>query len=88
MQRGVVGTRPSIEEAIDELGGVPEPTPARLDENEWPRAISGGPETIAGLLEQLTERVGVEEVMLQQIVPEHEDGLRSHELVADAVGVT
>jgi len=31
MQRGAVGSTPSVGEAIDELGGVPEPTPATLD---------------------------------------------------------
>ena len=87
MQRGVVGTRPSVEEAIDELGGVPEPTPATLDTNEWPRAISGSPETLAGLLEQLAERVGVDEVMIQHLVVDHQDALRSHELLADGVGL-
>jgi luciferase family oxidoreductase group 1 len=87
MQRGVVGTRPSVEEAIDELGGVPEPTPKTLDSDEWPRAISGSPETLAGLLEQLTARVDVDEVMIQHLVADHEDALRSHELLADAVGL-
>jgi luciferase family oxidoreductase group 1 len=87
MQRGVVGTRPSVEEAIDELGAVPNPTPATLDDDEWPRAISGSPETLAGLLEQLTARVGVDEVMIQHIVPDHKDRLRSHELLADGVGL-
>ncbi|WP_137286310.1 LLM class flavin-dependent oxidoreductase [Halorussus salinisoli] len=88
MQRGVAGTTPSIEEAIDELGGVPDPTPATLDSGEWPRAISGSPETLADLLEQLAERVGVEEVMIQHVVAEHDDALRSHELLAEGVGLT
>ena len=88
MQRGVVGTRPSIEEAIDELGGVPEPTPATLTVDEWPRAISGSPETISSLLEQLTERVGVDEVMIQHIHATHNDALRSHELIAEGIGLT
>ncbi|MFD1513378.1 LLM class flavin-dependent oxidoreductase [Halomarina rubra] len=87
MQRGVVGTRPSIEEALDELGGVPDPTPATLDDGEWPRAISGSPETLAGLLDQLTDRVGVDEVMIQHVTGTHEQALRSHELVAEGVGV-
>ncbi|WP_430504314.1 LLM class flavin-dependent oxidoreductase [Haloparvum sp. PAK95] len=87
MQRGEVGTVPSVEEAIDELGGVPEPTPATLDADEWPRAISGSPETLAGLLEQLADRVGVDEVMIQHTVADHDDALRSHELLADGVGL-
>jgi luciferase family oxidoreductase group 1 len=88
MRRGVVGTRPSVEEAIDELGGVPEPTPARLDADEWPRSISGSPETLAGLLEQLAGRVGVDEAMIQHVVADHDDALRSHELLAEGVGLT
>jgi luciferase family oxidoreductase group 1 len=88
MERGEVGTRPSIEEAIDELGGVPEPTPATLDADEWPRAISGSPETLDGLLSQLADRIGVDEVMIQHVVADHEDALRSHELIAEGVGIS
>ncbi|WP_281195366.1 LLM class flavin-dependent oxidoreductase [Halorubrum sp. F4] len=87
MRRGVLGPTPSVEEAIDELGGVPEPTPATLDPGEWPRAISGSPETIDGLLSQLADRVGVDEVMIQHVVPDHGGALRSHELLAEAVGL-
>ena len=87
MKRGVIGTTPTVEEAIDELGAVPEPTPATLDAGEWPRAISGSPETLNDLLEQLSERVGVDEVMIQHVVGDHADGLRSHELLADGVGL-
>lgn len=88
MQRGVVGTRPSVKEAIDELGGVPEPTPATLDADEWPRSISGSPDTLADLLAQLAGRVGVDEVMIQHIVADHDDALRSHELLTEGVGLT
>ncbi|WP_226013307.1 LLM class flavin-dependent oxidoreductase [Halomicrobium salinisoli] len=87
IQRGVVD-RPSVEEAIDELGGVPEPTPATLDAGEWPRAISGSPDTLAGLLEQLADCVSVDEVMIQHAVADHGDALRSHELIAEGVGLT
>jgi luciferase family oxidoreductase group 1 len=85
MQRGEIGTTPSIEEAIDELGGVPEPTPETLDDDEWPRAISGSPDTLAGLLDQLADRVGVDDVMIQHVHADHDHALRSHELLADAV---
>jgi len=88
MKRGVTGTAPGVEEAIDELGGVPEPTPETLDADEWPRAISGSPETLAGLLDQLADRVGADEMMIQHVVADHDDALRSHELLADGVGLT
>ncbi|MFB6140772.1 MAG: LLM class flavin-dependent oxidoreductase [Halosimplex sp.] len=88
MRRGEVGSTPSVEEAIDELGGVPEPTPSTLDADEWPRAVSGSPETLAGLLERLADRIGVDEVMIQHAVPDHEDALRSHALLAEGVGLT
>ena len=86
-RRRGIDTVPSVEEAIEELGGVPEPTPERLDDAEWPRAISGSPETMGGLLEQLADRVGVDEVMIQHTVADHGDALRSHELLADGVGL-
>ncbi|MBV0902656.1 LLM class flavin-dependent oxidoreductase [Haloarcula salina] len=85
MERGVVGTTPSVSEAIDELGGVPDPTPATLDDDEWPRAISGSPDTLAGLLQQLADRVGVDEVMIQHVVADHEDAIKSHELIAEGI---
>jgi luciferase family oxidoreductase group 1 len=88
MARGDGGVPSTVEDAVDELGGVPEPTPERLDDGEWPRAISGSPERLAGLLEQLTDRAGVDEVMIQHAVPDHGDALRSHELIAEGVGLS
>ncbi|WP_256300719.1 LLM class flavin-dependent oxidoreductase [Haloarchaeobius salinus] len=87
LRRGELGSTPSVDEAIEELGGVPDPTPETLDDDEWPRAVSGSPETIESLLEQFADRVGVDEVMIQHVVADHDDGLRSHELLADAVGL-
>ena len=85
MRRGELGDEtPTVEEAVAELGGAPDLTPATLDPDEWPRSISGSPETIAGLLEQLADRVGVDEMMIQHTVPDHEDALESHALLAEA----
>jgi len=88
IQRGEPGRVASVEAAVDELGGTPDPTPGTLDEDEWPRALSGSPKTLAGILGQLADRVGVDEVMIQQAVADHADGLRSHELLAEGVGVS
>jgi luciferase family oxidoreductase group 1 len=87
LRRGETGSPPPVEAAIEELGGVPEPTPATLGGDEWPRAISGSPSTLRGLLEQLSDRVGVDEVMIQSVVADHDELLRSHELLAEAAGL-
>ncbi|MFC6718268.1 LLM class flavin-dependent oxidoreductase [Natrialbaceae archaeon GCM10025810] len=87
LARGERGRPPSVEAAIDELGGAPEPTPNPLPDEEWPRAISGSPETMRELLEQLTDRVGVDEVIVQNVIADHGDVLRSHELLAEGVGL-
>ncbi|NKE34394.1 LLM class flavin-dependent oxidoreductase [Natronococcus sp. JC468] len=87
MQRGVVGSLPPVEEAIDELGGVPEPTPNPLPDGEWPRSISGSPETMRDLLEGLTDRVGVDDVIVQNLIADHDAVLRSHELLAEAAAL-
>lgn len=87
MQRGVVGSLPPVEEALDELGGIPDPTPNPLPADEWPRSISGSPETVADLLEELTARVGVDDVIVQNLIADHDDVLRSHERLAEGVGL-
>jgi len=84
LARGHIGPTPSAEAAIEELGGAPEPTPTPLPDETWPRALSGSSETMRDILEQLADRVGVDEVMIQQIVADHDDALRSHELLAEA----
>ena len=88
MQRGNLGDRtPSVEEAIDELGETPDPTPETLDADEWPRSVSGSPETIAAVLSQLADRIGVDEVMIQHAVPDPDAALESHAMLAEAVGL-
>jgi alkanesulfonate monooxygenase SsuD/methylene tetrahydromethanopterin reductase-like flavin-dependent oxidoreductase (luciferase family) len=87
MAQGAFGPPPTVEEAIEELGGVPEPTPASLEPREWPRAISGSPETVGSLLEGMTDAVGADEVIVQNLIEDPADRIRSHELIADAVGL-
>ena len=78
----------SVEEAIDVLGDVPEPTRLPIEPGEWPRAISGSPETMHAVLEELTAQVGVDEIIVQNQIADPEDTLQSHELLADAVGLS
>ncbi|QDX41072.1 LLM class flavin-dependent oxidoreductase [Salarchaeum sp. JOR-1] len=83
LRRGDLTATPTVPDAIDELGGLPDPTPETLPEDEWPRALAGTPDRLDAVFSQLTERLGVEEIMIQHTVPDHETGLRSHELLAD-----
>lgn len=88
MRRGRTGRPPSPEEAIAELGGAPDPTPDRLEPDEWPRQISGSPSTVRSLLERMTSHVGVDAVVVQTLLSDPDDTLRSHELIAEGVGLT
>ena len=88
MARGAFGPPPSVDEAVDELGGVPDPTPASLEPGEWPRAISGSPDTVADLLDRMTDQVGADEVIVQNLIEDPDDRIRSHELLAEGVGLS
>ena len=88
LRRGETGRPPSPDEAIAELGGVPDPTPERLEPGEWPRQISGSPSTVRDLLERMTSQVGADEVVVQTLLSDPADTLRSHELIAEGVGLT
>ncbi|QSX00366.1 LLM class flavin-dependent oxidoreductase [Haloterrigena alkaliphila] len=77
----------SVERAIDVLGGVPEPTPTDLEAGDWPRQVSGSPETARELLDRMTSQTGVDHVVIQSQHADPETTLRSHELLADAVGL-
>ncbi|QRV13472.1 LLM class flavin-dependent oxidoreductase [Haloterrigena salifodinae] len=77
----------SVDRAIDVLGGVPDPTPTDIEPGEWPRHLSGDPETAREILEELTVQAGVDEVVIQSQHADPETTLRSHELLADAVGL-
>ena len=88
MRRGAYGPPPTVEEAIRELGGVPEPTSPSLDPHEWPRAISGSPSTIRTLLENMTDAVDADEVIIQNLIEDPEARIRSHELIADGMSLS
>lgn len=90
LRRGITDEPPirSVDQAIDELGYVPDPTPSPLEPGEWPRQISGSPSTVRDLLDQVTTQTGVDEVMIQNQIADPADTLRSHELIAEAVGLS
>jgi luciferase family oxidoreductase group 1 len=78
----------SAEEAIEELGGIPDPTPTPLEPGEWPRQLSGGPATVKELLEEMTTQVGIDDVVIQTQTADPDNILESYELIADAFDLT
>ncbi|HET7324218.1 MAG TPA: LLM class flavin-dependent oxidoreductase [Halococcus sp.] len=90
LQRGNTDAPPirSADEAIEELGGVPDPTPTDLQPGDWPRQISGSPSTVRDLLEQMTAQASVDKTVVQNQIADSENVLRSHELIAEAFDLT
>jgi luciferase family oxidoreductase group 1 len=90
LQRGSTDEPPirSADEAIEELGGVPDPTPPDLQPGDWPRQISGNPSTVRKLLEQMTAQVDVDKIVVQNQIADPENVFHSHELIAEAFGLS
>lgn len=74
----------SEDEAIEILGGLPEPEQL-TDPSFPPRMLIGTPQKIAGWLKQIGEAFGTDEIMVQCITANHKDRLESHRLLAGAV---
>ncbi len=72
------------EEALRELkmrGEMP------LEEGEWPRYLVGTPATVRERLEQMANALGIDEVIVNTIVWDHEKRIRSYEMLAKEFGL-
>jgi luciferase family oxidoreductase group 1 len=74
----------SVDVAVAALGGVPEPS--RPSGGSWPRHLSGSPDHLLTLLDQLVAETGADELMIQDLIADPTDRLRSYELIAKAFG--
>ena len=86
LRRGELDRPPlgSAEDAIDELGGVPDPTPADLEPDDWPRAISGSPSTVRSILQRMADRVDADGFVVLSRFADADAERRSRELLAEA----
>lgn len=90
LQRGITDQPPirSAEEAIEELGGVPDPTPTPIEPGKWPRQISGSPSTVRELLSEMMTQAGVDKIVIQNQIADPDNVLQSHNLIAEAFGLS
>jgi luciferase family oxidoreductase group 1 len=73
---------PDPDEAIAELGRIPEPS--EVAPGNWPQHISGGPARVRDLLETMTDEIGAEEIVIQDMIARPAERTRSYDLIAGA----
>lgn len=69
--------------SVESLESIPDPIPKTLELSQWPQTIAGSPETLRSLFNTLSEQVGIDEIMLQYGVTEHDVAIHSQELIAE-----
>jgi len=73
---------PSAADAIDQLGGPPEPT--HYVPGSWPRSIAAAPARLRDLLEAMVAEVEADELIIQDLIGTPSDRLASYRLIAEA----
>lgn len=69
-------------EAIDAFGGV---LPA--DNEAWPRFVVGDPNRVKAVLGRMIDESQPDEIMIQDLITEHDARIRSYELLADTFAI-
>lgn len=72
------------DEAVDTWGGLPALDPYIPGTGIPPRFVGGTPDQVKYQLLALAEDVGAEEIMIQDIITDHEARIRSYQLLAEA----
>ncbi|SJN10779.1 Luciferase-like monooxygenase [Leucobacter sp. 7(1)] len=79
---------PAADVAVRELTQAWRDQPTSIVDGQWPQFVAGSPSQVRATIEQMVEESGADEVMVQSMVPDPGERLRSHELLAEALGVT
>lgn len=80
---------PSPEEAMPELAQVDDSVFAQYfpDRGEWPRYVVGTPDKVKAELDRIADALKLDEIMIVTIVHDHNERVRSYELLAEAYGL-
>ncbi|WP_405094512.1 MsnO8 family LLM class oxidoreductase [Micromonospora sp. NBC_01412] len=79
---------PSADEGARELTTSQKAEPVTIVGGHWPRFVAGGPADVRTTLEQMVRESGADELMIQNLIADPADRRRSHELLAEAFGLT
>ncbi|MGH7934805.1 MAG: LLM class flavin-dependent oxidoreductase [Candidatus Binataceae bacterium] len=82
IRQGNLQLIPTPEEAIEELGAVPDSAPPAP--SEWPRYFAGTPERIRDHLIDMASVLHLDEIMVVTVVHDHQARMRSYQLLAEA----
>ena len=83
---GETGPVPTPEEATKRLAELD--TPPVTERSEWPRMLVGDVASVKAQLDEMSNELGVDDVMLVTVVHGHEARKRSYELLSQAYGLT
>lgn len=79
---------PTPDEAAREMSQAEKDQPTGIVNGQWPRFVAGSPDDVRATLEQMIAESGADEVMIQDLIAEPEARRHSHELLAQAFGLT
>src|SRR5699024_6976989 len=83
LAKGIMDIKiPKPDQAVEELGGLPDRQPYENGSGIPPRFIFGTPEQVHEELEALGEDLSVNEIIIQDLMTDHEARLYSYELLA------
>ena len=88
LSKGVIDVQlPSPEKAVELLGGLPALNPYVAGSGVPPKFVAGTPEQVHEQLMQLGKDLSVEEIMIQDMMTDHQARLHSYRLMAAAFGL-
>lgn len=89
LRRGDTGTLvPAAEVAAHELTTAERDQPTSIVDGQWPQFVAGDPAQVRATLARMVEESGADEVMVQNLIADPADRLRSHTLLAEAFEIT
>lgn len=85
LRKGDTGTLvPDADVAARELTQAARDQPTGIVGGQWPQFVAGDPGQVRATIEQMIEESGADEVMVQNLIADPADRLRSHTLLAEA----